>query len=141
MYAQAISIVMTAAIIACPMRCGSGLCHDEECCAAGKLVEQTCPAHDSGRCCGGKGLPGDSSDCPPDAPCELSCQGVCGGVIFEKPCELTGEIESSVLPLTADETPVACQTAERRTRGGDGFLRNGGNHGRLLRTLHMSFLC
>jgi hypothetical protein len=141
MYAQAISIVMTAAIIACPMWCGSGLCHDEGCCAAGKLVEQTIPAHDSARCCGGKGLPGDNSNCPPDTPCELSCQGVCGGAVLEKPCELTGEFESSVLPLVANETPVACQTAQGRTRDRDRFLQHGGNHGRLLRTLHMSFLC
>ena len=141
MYAHSISIVMTAAIIACPLWCSNGLCHDEECCAAGKLVEQTCPTHDSARCCGDKDSPGENSDCPPDAPCELSCQGVCGGAVFEKPCELTGELESSLLPLVADETSVACQTAECRTRDGDHFLRSGGNHGRALRTLHMSFLC
>jgi|SaaInlStandDraft_2_1057019.scaffolds.fasta_scaffold64513_1 hypothetical protein len=141
MYAKAISIVMTAAIIACPIWCGNGLCHDEEGCAAGESAEHCCPTHDSAPCCGGKSLPDENSNCPPTAPCELSCQGVCGGAVFEKPCELTGEMESSVLPLIADKTPVTCQTAERQTRDHDGFLRRGGNHGRALRTLHMSFLC
>jgi len=141
MYAHVVSIVMTAAIIACPMWCGNGLCHDGECCAEREPAAQSCPVHKTAHCCCAEGPSDSNDDCPPSVPCESSCQGVCGGAVFEKPCELTGGFDPSALLPFTNETAVACQTAECRTHDGDQFLHSGGNYGRLLRTLHMSFLC
>jgi hypothetical protein len=50
-------------------------------------------------------------------------------------------MDSSFQPLITAEMPVVCQLAECRTQNGDHFLLSGGNQGRWLRTLHMSFLC
>ena len=141
MYARTVSIALIAAIIACPMRCGNGLCHAGECCPEEQSSQQSCPTHGTEQCCCDKGSSGSKDDGPCDLPCESSCQGVCGGAIFEKPLELNDELDSFLLPHIAGETPVACQLAESRYHDGDHLLHCGGNHGRSLRTLHMSFLC
>ena len=141
MFARTVSLVLTVAIIACPMWCGNGLCHAGWCCSPEQSSHQPCPVHGTARCCGDTGSPDSKDDCPGEAPGKSSCQGVCGGAVFEKPRELNDGTDSSVLPLVTAETPVACQLAECRTHGGEHFLRCGGNRGRFLRTLHMSFLC
>ena len=143
MFARTVSIVLTAALIACPMWCGNGLCHAGQCCANERTTHQPCPDQGTARCCNScdNGSPDGSSDCPGDAPAKSSCQGVCGGAVFGKPCELNDGMDPSPMSHIAIETPVACQLAERRSYDGEHGLHCGGNHGRFLRTLHMSFLC
>ena len=139
--ARTVSIVLTLAIIACPIWCGNGLCHAGQCSSAQQSAPQPCPDHEAASCCGDEGSSESNDDCPCDAFCKSSCQGVCGGAVFEKPCEFNDGTDSAFLPLIAAETPVACQLAEWRTLDGDHFLDCGGNHGRSLRTLYMSLLC
>ena len=142
MFARTVSLILIAAVIACPMWCANGQCHAGQCCAAEQSLHQSCPVHGTACCCCEKDSSDSNDDCPCDAPSESSCQGVCGGAVFEKPCELNDEMDSSFLLFNAAEMlPVACRLAEYLTQNGDHFLDGGGNHGRSLRTLHMSFLC
>ena len=141
MHARIVTIVLIAAVIACPTWCGRGLCHAGTCCSAEQSSEWACPVHGTACCDCDKNSSDSNNDCPCDVPCDPSCQGVCGGAVFEKPLELNIGMDSSFLPLVAAETPVACQLAESRSHDGDHLLHCGGNHGRSLRTLHMSFLC
>jgi hypothetical protein len=45
------------------------------------------------------------------------------------------------LPADAPEPVVASGPADFSTHSSDHFLHGGGNRGRSLRTLHLSFLC
>ena len=141
MFARTVSLVLIAAVIACPMWCSNGLCHAGQCCSAEQSTHQPCPVHRTARCCCDKGSSDSNDDCPYDAPCESSCQGVCSGAVFEKPIELNDEIDSSLLPFHAADKPVGCQLVKCHTNGGDHFLHCGWHHGRTLRTLLMSLLC
>ena len=147
MFARTVSLVQIAVLIACPMWCGNGLCRADQCCSVEQSTHQPCPVHETACDCCDIDSSGSNNDCPCDAPCKSSCQGVCGGAVFGKPCELNDPMptcsakKGSFGPFLAVEIPVACQLAECRTNDGDHFLHCGGNHGRSLRTLHMSFLC
>lgn len=140
MFARTVVLVQIAAIIACPMWCGNGVCHAGQCDSA-ELCHQACPDNETARCCLDQSSPDSNRDCPTESPDESSCQGVCGGAIFEKPSGLNNVSGSFLMPHAAAELPGACPLAECRTDGRDQLLHCGTNHGRSLRTLHMSFLC
>jgi hypothetical protein len=140
MFVRTVSLILIAAVVACPMWCSNGLCHAGQCCSAEQSAHRACPVHGATRCCCNKHSSDSHDEFPCDAPCESSCQGVCGGAVFEKPIELNDEIDSFLLPFLTAEILPACRLAECRTQNGDHFYDYGGNHGRILRTLYMSFL-
>ena len=140
MLARTVSLALITAIIACPLWCGNGLCHAGQCCSAEQSFRLSSPVHRTARCCD-KSSPNSNDNCPYDTPCKSSCQGICGGAIFENPCKLDDGTDTAFLSLIAVDMPVACQLAECRIYDGNHLLCWSGNHGRFLRTLHMSFLC
>jgi len=142
MFPRAVSTVLITAIIACPMWCGDAPCQAGRCCSAEHFSHQACcPVHSTDDCCG-KEKPSDPDNGEPsDAPDKSPCQGVCGGAVFAKPCELNVRVSSSFASFVAIESPVAVQSVISRAVGGEPFLDRGSSHGRWLRTLHMSFLC
>ncbi len=141
MFARTVPLVLIAAVIACPMWCGSGLCHAVNCCSAVEPPHQHCPGPgDTGGCCD-KG-PSDSNDeSPCDAPRKSPCQGVCGGAVLDKPLELSDGIDPSSSQPIAAKMIAGCQAVACHIPDGDAFLPCGGNYGRSLRTLYMSFSC
>ena len=141
MFVRTVSLILVAAVIACPLWCGNGSCHADSCCSAEQSTQQACPVHATACCCCDNDSSDSNDNCPCEAPCESSCQGICGGAVFEKPCGLNDGMDSSFLSLLVGKMPIACRLAECRIQNGDHFILCGGNHGRILRTLHMSFLC
>lgn len=142
MLARIVSLVLIAAIIACPIWCGNGLCHAGRCCSTKQSPSgPTCAIRSAAFCCCDKRSPSGDRPHPAESPCKASCQGVCGGAIFEKPCLLSTGIDAFY--LTTVVTPVSDmrQMAKCRRHGGDQLLCISGDHGRSLRILHMSLLC
>ncbi len=140
--------MLMLAILICPLGCGRGIV---PCCQA---KDPAAPAHpvngDECDCCQQEKMPADKEDsnedclchegqCPSDAPCESegSCQGICGGAVFEKPFVPFFDIEIVLLPLTVLEEPDNYALSVRSD------CPRPINHvsGRSLRTLHVSFLC
>ena len=133
--------VLILAIIACPLWCGNGSCHAGQCCPATHSVDHICPVHGTATCCCTDKSSDDDDHVPRRCP-NKSCQGVCGGAVLEKPLELDGTDSLLFWPLIEADASIAVQLAESRSLDVvlPGHCRRG-NHGRLLRTLHMSFLC
>ena len=141
MFARTVSVVLIAAIIACPMWCGNGVCHATECCLAEQPSCEACPVHGTARCCD-QPSPENNRHCPSESPGTSSCQGVCGGAVFTKPNKLNDVADSFFGPLMDIDSPVVARLVECNFHGIEHDWHNGGgNHGRSLRTLHMSFLC
>jgi hypothetical protein len=146
-FVRIVSLIQIAAIIACPLWCSSGLCHAGQHCAIDgcSLMERTtpqfCPFHGTTRCCCNE----SSSPRNDHGPCRCPnkpCQGVCGGAVFDKPIELNDVRDSFFLPLIVTEISFALHVVECRSLDIEHHWHcHGGNHGRALRTLHMSFLC
>ena len=137
-----ISLVQIAAIIACPMWCSSGLCLADQCCSLKQPAEQVCPAHRSAKCC----CCNQESDRDDNrSPCrchDKSCQGVCGGAVFQKPIEVS-HTSDGFLPFLNDvDFSFRAQSAECQMLNLEHppFFHSG-NHGRFMRALHMSLLC
>ena len=149
MLARFISMVLIAAVIACPLSCGQGVCCDSHSCAdndravAGQCskIARMQPAAANCNCCGQSSDEGDQPE-PQPCPDKSSCQGVCGGAVFEKPCQLNMAEAEFVLPLADnDNTFVSLPSADPTDRFGffDGV--RAGNQGRFVRILHMSLNC
>ena len=159
MISRIVSIGLIAAVIACPVWCGGEVCHTETCqpqavsatsslCAAPRADGPCCPAGrhgenghgENGHGENGHGENGQQPPCPCGS--QSSCQGICGGAVLEKAVDINSLAEVLSLPLNDACAPVA---ARRVTCGhlGDGPPRrdSSANHGRCVRTLHMSFLC
>ena len=142
MFSRIVISVLILAIIACPLRCGKGSCLACQCDSMAKSADYVCPDPGTASCC----CPSKSSDNDDDhapRPCsDKSCQGVCGGAVIQKPVELDGKDNSMSLPLIEANASITFQLTEA---GSLDFVLQGrsgcGNHGRFLRTLHMSFLC
>ena len=143
MSAQVVSLLQIAALLVCPMSCGAGYCADKACC--GTIVQDSTDAgqasENSRGCCQPK--PDREADhrSPIRRP-ESSCQGICGGAVFQKPVELNIGTAWAFACL-ADQTVLVSQSdLELRTPEAKYLqLLRGGNQGRLLRTRLMSFLC
>jgi hypothetical protein len=135
---RVITLIVIAAIIACPMWCASGLV---SCCATGET--QSDQVETAGCCCRHNSL-GETnkpaSDNHPKSP-EKSCQGVCGGAVLEKPAQWNhGQDREFLLPLVC-ETSVADALMGSPSQPAACDSLAGGNLGHFLRKLHMSFLC
>lgn len=159
MFSRIVALVQIAAIVACPLRCGSGLCYAEPCgsqehASATTSSPTTCGEDSSAHCCGNESIlsPANANasaneharDEPSSPPCpcsDSSCQGVCGGAVFAKPIDLSTVADSIFLPLVDAQVSVDSQFADSRSQIGEFHWRgSSGNHGRFVRTLHMSFL-
>jgi len=164
MFSRTVSIGLIAAVIACPVWCSGGVCHTEAChpqsvsaesdtCAAHRADGTCCPA--DGRCADERGADERGADergaderCEdsqqPPCPCESqsSCQGICGGAVLEKGVDINSLAEMQVLPLNDACAPAAGRTvACGHLCHGPDCRKSPANHGRFVRTLHMSFLC
>jgi len=142
MFARIVFLLQIVAIIACPLWCGNGLCHGGQCCSSKQSSDQICPVHGTDRCCHTNSSPDRDNRGPCGYPNSSSCQGVCGGAVFEKPIELNDVSDSFFLPKIDTEFGFVSQLAGCRSLDVEHHRHClGGNYGRLLRTLNMSFLC
>jgi len=147
MFTRLVSLVLVAAVIACPMWCGNGVCHADQCCIADECgsEEQSsacCPLHAAADCCTGNVAQEHDEDAPGRCPNESACQGVCGGAVFEKSCELNGPDGSFFLPTIGHDGSTVSLLSHFRIVGVQHHpCISAKNHGRFVRTLHSSFLC
>ena len=159
MFSRIVALVQIAAIIACPLRCGSDLCHAEPCgsqehASPTNSLPTTCGEDSSAHCCCTERIPSaananasaneHASDEPSPSPCpcsDSSCQGVCGGAVFAKPVEFSMVTDSIFLSMVDARVSVDSQFADSRSQIGEFHWRgSSGNQGRFVRTLHKSFL-
>jgi hypothetical protein len=141
MFARTVSLALIAAIVACPMGCGNGLRFVRQCCSAAQDSPQACPVHKTACCCR-ESLPDGDERCPCESPRKSSCQGICGGAIFERPCEIDDHWNSVVLRLVDAEISTASRPADCCSFGVDHrHDSQRENYGRSVRIRHLSFLC
>lgn len=141
-----VSLVLIVAVIGCPLYCGSGVCHADQCCAAGEcnIEEQTpvsCSAHGAADCCCENSSEAPDQDPPSRCPDASTCQGVCGGAVLESSSELDEPDLSFFLPIVDDDSIVSTLAHSRSVDPGNNRCLSAKNHGRVVRTLHSSFLC
>ena len=145
MFFRAVSLLLAAAVIACPICCGSGMCHAGQCCGTEASSHESqrsgCNRSEPADCCGDSSSRDRNAPTPGEFPSGTLCQGVCGGAVFEKPCVLDDVTASFFLPLSDADISVACQVAHGDAFGVDDHTLAGDSYGRFLRTLHMSLLC
>jgi hypothetical protein len=142
MFSRTISLVLIAAIIACPMWCGSGLCIAGQCCEqAASSASDAGGDHRTMECCRKCDGHNDSDQNRPCLP-ETSCQGVCGGAVLQKSVELDDFSDTFFRPMFDDHAPITARLLEcSHGRSEQHRCGSNTNHGRFVRTLHMSFLC
>lgn len=136
MLARLFTIVLIPAIIACPMTCAFGICQSPSVDSVGddQPVAGSC-------CCPGGNRKKQEQDGPADAPGKSPCQGICGGVVFEKPAGANPILIFDCPPVTAVESPIILRSSTRADCDCRGELRACGNFGRMVCALHMAFLC
>jgi hypothetical protein len=142
MLARIVSLLLIAAVIACPLECGMGLCEADQC-AGNKSSQRSRSTSEAACCCCEQSLPDsdDDNSSPCDCPENSSCQGVCGGAVFEKLCEPDRAEATCFLPRTDTQTSLVSRLAQCRLVAVGDHAGCGQNQGRMLRTRHMSFLC
>jgi hypothetical protein len=144
MFSRTVSLVLIAAIAACPMWCGAGLCHGQ-CCSQGSSEASTAsPLNETQNCCHREesGSEHGNNQQGPRNSSQTSCQGICGGAVLEKTVEVDDSPDGLILALADAYAAVATRIVERSHRRFEQTCcGSGSNHGRFLRTLHMSFLC
>jgi hypothetical protein len=134
MFTRVTAFVLALAVIACPLWCVGGLCHDS-CCPA----KQTTSVYCKKGCCE---QPAHSKGQLPAAPVDDSnCQGICGGAVFEKPVEVNVDTFCQFLPPAIVEAPIAWASSLHASEDPWHICASPGNHGRYLRALHASLLC
>ena len=149
MFDRLVALVLIAAVIACPLWCGNVFCRGDQCCAADEcsLEEQSpasCPRQ--GNACRGQNRADCSEESNENAPCrrpgKSSCQGICGGAVFEKSCELDEPDISFFLPMLENVGLFDTLLVHFRTAVAEHHhCPSSKNHGRFVRTLHSSYLC
>jgi hypothetical protein len=142
MFTRTISYLVIAAVLACPLWCSNSVCF---CCHADQFTAQRCAIASSSKqstlpvgCC--QHPTSHQGSKPVESPTR-SCQGICGGAVFEKTPELTGVECISFLPILSARWTSVDHFAARRSQIGAPPLLAHGNIGRAVRTLEMSFLC
>lgn len=145
MSSRTVCLVLIAAVIACPLWCGNGLCRAGQCCPQGESQSSdVCPVHQTRICCcnpASQDSQGDDQPCPTRSS-ETFCQGICGGAVFEKTVDVNKVARVLFLPLSDAQTPTVFRLCEHgHDRNGQHQCVSRVNHGRFVRTLHMSFLC
>ena len=156
MYSRTVSLVLIAAIVACPLWCGAGLCAGNQCSQQGKsspadwypappATKNCCmtdgPDYNDSQSDGKKpDKDADDQQCPWRS--QSSCQGVCGGAVIEKSFQLDDFSYEFLLALVDAHAPVGnCLIKYQRSGFQQQCCGGAANYGRCLRTLHMSFLC
>jgi hypothetical protein len=139
MFARVVTFTIVASVIACPLSCGLGWCHGGACCAVSEQATPHCP-----NCA--KAPRRDQSSTDQDRPLPMSdqstCQGICGGAVFEKPCQLAQLDDSFFVPLVNTRDSASIEQAKVRPRETASVcLGASDNYGRIVRTLHESLLC
>ncbi len=169
MFPRILVMILIATLVACPLCCSFGLCHPaQSCCANDSAPEglsgtgaecqglchcqQRSPAHCSDDSCNaplsqasGCEIPSDQPPCQ-DAPCQDSCQGICGGALA---CRDTDVSDQARLCISIDLIPLpilqphdsTASALYRHQRASDALTHHGLSPGRQLRTLYMSWLC
>lgn len=141
MFARSISLILIVALIACPLWCGNGACHAHQCCSA-RQSAQMCPEHGTCECCCDQPSPNSPAGEPCRCPDDSACQGICGGAIFEKPCQLDLDAAAYFMsPRFDDEAGFQLAFCHELDIHHLWHFGESGNYGRSLRTRHMSFLC
>ena len=144
---RVISLTLISAVIACPLSCTNGMCHGRRCCGtdANRLGEQKLASAvfpEKAACCCDNGPERHDRNSPIRRPDKSLCQGVCGGAVLEKSCELDEQQSSFFLPLIGYKQSIVLSSVPL---GFDGVERqyciSATNHGQFLRTLYSSFLC
>ena len=140
MFARIVSLTLIVAVIACPLSCGLGLCQGGACCLAVVPSSDHCPKCAVSGCCEQSSR--DDNE-PFQSPCESSCQGICGGAVFEKPCELDDRGKALFSFLPKSRVLISLQQATCQSAGDTATVWSGdaGNYGRFVRTLHGSLIC
>ena len=168
MVKSCISLVLIVAVLVCPFRCSLGACTSDSCCAAlrrgtasdrGDGDESStdgAPALPTTSCCSSQGRkqlpdfscagperrPRQNGNTPHRQPAGSACQGICGGAVFEKPCELNSAPFSCFSPLLGHDCALASMSSQLRSVAAshhpDGAFAN---YGRVVRLLHASLLC
>jgi len=143
MFHRTISLVLVAAVFGCPLWCSMGLCQcsGDVTTIAGKVSECCQPT-----CCSVKvesetaTPPGTA---PPDSkPESLRCQGVCGGAVFESPCELPAVDLCRYLNCVDNDAPLLLAREHSVVRQPDSpEFQRAENEGRSVRIRLMSFQC
>jgi len=139
-----ISLASILAILACPLWCAAGVCHDAGCCIGNNeshalLQNETC-----GDCCASSEKlheqDGNDSKSVPAAPDESDCQGICGGAILVDQI-VSGELNSS-FSLHFESTVEFLDTfGLTSTNEFEVPLERPQNFGRFLCALHSSYQC
>lgn len=140
---RTVSLVLIAAVVACPMWCGTGSCNAGQCCGEeASESDRVCTTNEAeSRCCHHKPDSDDDQQCPTHSS-PTSCQGVCGGAVLAKDVEVRGDSHVIILPLIDDHAAMPARLVEcGRCRNEQHCCHSNANHGRVVRTLHMSFLC
>ncbi|MFP6765181.1 MAG: hypothetical protein VB858_16245 [Planctomycetaceae bacterium] len=149
MFSPTVSIGLIAAVIACPVWCGGGVCHTEACHRqAVSAASDLYAVHGAdGPCCTADSRSGNDrsgNDQPQPCPCgsQSSCQGICGGAVLGKAIGFNSLADVLVLPLNDAHAPVTARMVTcSHLCDGPHHRDSSSNHGRRMRTLHMSFLC
>ena len=142
MFVRTVSLILIASIIACPLWCSSGLCHIDQ---GGPVTQSSRPC--CSHClladhCRDQPLSDEGDDGPQRCPYESSCQGICGGAVFEKPCKVDDFENSCFLPRSDVEVTTCARLQHCRFRDVKHELHGRhGNQGRFVRIRQMSFLC
>jgi hypothetical protein len=167
MFARILSQILIAAVIACPLSCYSGMCLSDAClsdaclsdaCLSDACLSDACLSGASGathgnssqnasnHCssCQNTTTPESGSKHVPDRCPMQSCQGVCGGAVFERPIEI--ELLDGAFCLPFGDTPsfaVAGLTVESMSpcEAETPWCFGDSNVGRSLCINHMSFQC
>jgi hypothetical protein len=143
MIARTVSLVLVAAIVGCPICCGSGWCHDTPCRSAKQAVEYPCSLKRPVSCGCAESQPDSDQKHPRPCPEDSTCQCICGGAVIERSCPWGGVADAFFLPVADDDFVIASrQGLFQSLRVAHDFARLwGGNRGRFMRTLHSSLLC
>lgn len=149
MFSRTVSLVLIAAVIACPLWCDDAIGFAGQCCpegesdtvmvCGGELVDCRCEENGDPH----RRAPHQNDD-DHQCPCESAgCQGICGGAVFEKSVQLDQLTDALLLPLVDAHAPVNLHLLECSShhRSEHFCCGSSANHGRTVRTLHMSFLC
>lgn len=140
MFSRTVSLAMIAAVIACPLWCGDGFAG--LCCAEGESdLSGVCSHNATSDCCERENRAPEHDD-DRQCPCEsTACQGICGGAVLEKTVELNHAAFQVIVPLIEEHASVNPQLAECGDHRAGQHCHSHDNYGRIVRTLHMSFLC
>lgn len=143
MFNRIISLALIAAVFGCPLWCSMGFCH-----CSGDMMKVSAKADSCCQpsCCGtaseSKTPPAPGAETPDSNPEGLRCQGICGGAVFESPCQLPAAELCRFLSCVDSDASLLLAKQHSIVRNSDfpEFPR-AENQGRSVRIRLMSFQC